>query len=77
MIEIIFIVLVQSIISSNGKYLLIKLDESGKCFESHFGKSKSFSCNAGLLKLFCTATLSKYLQNFRDPKLSQSTTNLR
>jgi hypothetical protein len=33
--------------------------------------------NAGVLKLFCAATVFRYLQNFRDPKMSQTTTNLR
>jgi hypothetical protein len=33
--------------------------------------------NARVLKLFCAATLFRYLQNFRDPKMSQTTTNLR
>jgi hypothetical protein len=32
---------------------------------------------AGVLKLFCIATHSKYFQNFCDPKMSQTTTNLR
>ena len=31
--------------------------------------------NPGVLKLFCIATLSKYLQNFRHPKMSQTTKN--
>jgi hypothetical protein len=32
---------------------------------------------AGVLKLLRSATLSKYFQNFRDPKMLQITTNLR
>jgi hypothetical protein len=32
---------------------------------------------AGVLKLFCIATLSKHFQNFCDPKMLQTTANLR
>jgi hypothetical protein len=39
--------------------------------------SQSDHIKSGVLKLFCTATLSKYLQNFCEPKMSQTTTNLR
>ncbi len=47
---------------------------------THLGlvnQDKSGPINSGVLKLFCITTLSKHFQNFRDPKMLQTTTNLR